>query len=80
MVHPFGMAGLISNMAGTLLLLRFPPDAHGYRPDGSVHAWWQIPATRAGKRRYQFFRNGYQLSLGLLFLGFFLQLLDLVTT
>ena len=76
--HPLGLIGLSANMLGALLLLKFPSDLKGYRPDGSQAAWWMLPATPEGKRAYERLRDGYKLALGLLFLGFFLQLLDLL--
>ena len=81
MHHPHALAfvGLSANMAGTLLLLRFPPDLKGSRPDGSSRGQgFGVKASPEGLRAYERFRDGYKLALGLLFLGFFLQLLDLL--
>jgi hypothetical protein len=79
--HALGFVGLSANMVGTLLLLRFPPDLKGYRQDGSNRGQgFGVKATPEGLRLYQRFRDGYKLALGLLFLGFFLQLLDLLIT
>jgi hypothetical protein len=77
--HVLAFVGLSANMVGTLLLLNFPPDLKAYRPDGSNRGQgFGVQATPDGLRMHQRFRDGYKLALALLFLGFFLQLLDLL--
>jgi hypothetical protein len=79
--HALGFVGLSANMVATLLLLKFPPVLKGDQPDGSNRGQgFGVKASPEGPRGYQRFRDGYQLALGLLFLGFFLQVLDLLIT
>lgn len=60
------------------MLLWYTPDLHGYQPDGSQRAWWSFGPTPQGKRRYKILRSGFRLAIAMLFLGFLLQLLDLL--
>jgi hypothetical protein len=77
--HPFGIGGLVANMIATVMLLKFPPDLKGYLPDGSnVGGTFAELPTPEGKRRFRRLQDGYKLALALLFLGFFLQALDLL--
>jgi hypothetical protein len=76
--HPIGMVGLAANTLGSLMLLWYPPDLRGYQPDGSWHGWFAVAPTPEGKREYASRREGYQLSVGLIALGFFLQLFDMI--
>jgi hypothetical protein len=78
--HPIGIAGLIVNMIAVLLLLRFPPSVSQYTADGRPIIGWAGVATDGGKRRHLIRKHGYEFAIALLFLGFFLQLLDLITT
>jgi hypothetical protein len=80
MAHPFGIIGLIVNMAASVMLLRFPPPVSEYTPDGAPIIGWRGRPTPDGKRHYELRKHGYKLAIALLFLGFFLQLLDLITT
>jgi hypothetical protein len=79
MAHPFGIIGLIMNMGGSLMLLWSPPSVTGYSPEGAriLGGFSEMP-TPEGKRQYRIRREGFKLAIGLLFLGFFLQLLDLM--
>jgi hypothetical protein len=78
--HPFGIIGLIMNMVGSLMLLWFPPSVTAYSSDGAPIIDWSGPASEAGKRKYRLRKDGFKLAIALLFLGFFLQLLDLIKT
>jgi hypothetical protein len=81
MHHPHALAfvGLAANMIGTLLLLKFPPDLKGFPSQGSNRGQgFGVKASPEGLRLHQRFHDGYKLALGLLLLGFFLQLLDLL--
>lgn len=80
MAHPFGIFGLCLTMIGTALLLKFPPGARGYQPDGSWHGWWAVRATPEGKRQYVLLTRGYRGALCLMIIGFALQLMDLMLT
>jgi hypothetical protein len=78
--HPVGVVGLIVNMLAVLLLLRYPPTVTQFTPDGRPVIGWAGAATDAGKRRHRIGKHGYKFAIALLFLGFFLQLLDLIST
>jgi hypothetical protein len=60
--------------------LRFPPPVSEYTPDGAPIIGWSGRPTVEGKRHYELRKDGYKLAMALLLLGFFLQLLDLLTT
>ena len=86
MHHPLAIAGLIANIAASVLLLWFPPKveytAEGLHvTDGGSYA--ELPASGEGVRdnlrRYRVRREGFQFALWLLILGFLLQLLDLLS-
>jgi hypothetical protein len=81
MPHPFGIAGLVLSMLASLLLLGFPPDAGGYDKYGVYRAPGQIPVapTKLGQFRYKFLKNGFRIAMGFLFVGFALQLVDLLS-
>jgi hypothetical protein len=86
--HLWGSTGLCVNMAASILLLWFPPKVAEYTEDGlripDGGTFREIPATADGRRsnmrRYRVRRDGFRLEFAMLFLGFFLQLLDLLTT
>jgi hypothetical protein len=78
MHHPYAVAGLIANMVAALMLLYFPPATRAYTPEGAGVVTWVNRPTPEGRRQYDIRRNGSQMAIGLLFLGFFLQLLDLI--
>jgi hypothetical protein len=78
--HAFGIVGLIINMFAVLLLLKYPPRVTEYTRDGRPIIGWGGVASEAGKRKYTMRKYGYQFAISLLFLGFFLQLLDLIKT
>jgi hypothetical protein len=78
--HPFGIAGVMANMAGALALLYFPPKVVEYTRDGRRVVQWVGRGSDEGRRTFQIRRDGFQLGIGLLFLGFFLQLLDILTS
>jgi hypothetical protein len=80
MAHPLGMLGLIVNVAGTFLLLRFPPAVVQYTQDGRRVVEWVGTPTAEGKHRALLAMRGYPLGVSLLTLGFLLQLLDLLRT
>jgi len=84
--HFWGVAGLLFNMAAAVMLLWFPPKIEEYTPDGlwvpGGGPFSEIPANeevrRRNVRRYQVRREGFRFAFALLFLGFLLQLLDLL--
>jgi nitrate reductase gamma subunit len=76
--HPLGIIGLTLNMIGAALLLWCPPGAGGYQKDGSMFAWWHLPATPHGKRRYWLLTFGFRFGIALLVIGFLFQMLDLI--
>jgi hypothetical protein len=79
--HPLGIAGVVVNMAGVLFLLFYPPKIIEYTEDGRQKVEWVNDVKSAtGQRRHRLRRDGYRLGIALLFLGFFLQLLDLLTS
>ncbi len=82
MTHPMAIVGLILNMAGSLMLLWYPPKVTDYTPDGAAVSaggtFSELPATLYGKQQYQLRRRGFNLAIALLVLGFLLQLLDLL--
>jgi hypothetical protein len=80
MVHPLGIIGLIANMGGSVMLLWYPPSVSEYGKDGAPIVGWSGTPSAKGKRRYRIRKDGFNLAIGLLFLGFFLQLLDLMTS
>jgi len=86
MHHPFGIAGLIVNMTALVLLWVNTPKVQEYTtdkdwsPDGGFFS--EVPASADGRkhhiRRFHIRRDGFRLPFALLFLGFLLQLLDLL--
>jgi hypothetical protein len=80
MTHLFGIIGLIVNMVATVLLLVFPPTVSEYTAGGEPIVPWKGTASDAGKRKYRIRKDRYKFAIALLFLGFFLQLLDLLVT
>ncbi len=78
--HPFAYAGLVVNMAASFLLLWYPPMLDPYTAAGRRTVDWVRAPTTAGKHRSELAKRGYSLGMSLLVLGFFLQLLDLLTT
>jgi hypothetical protein len=77
MPHPYGSIGLIANMVGTLLMLRYPPSVQEYTESGRPIILWAGRESADGKYRYTMRKHAYSFALSLLFFGFFLQLLDL---
>lgn len=82
--HPAGVVGLLLNVAGTLLLLRVPSAVGEYTPEGLqvVGGWSELPQSDSQredwKRRAARHRLTYHLAVGLLLIGFSLQLFDLL--
>jgi len=84
MHHPFGIAGLIVNMTALVLLWVNTPKVEEtdreWSPDGGFFS--EAPAPAEGRkhhiRRFHVRREGFRLPFALLFLGFLLQLLDLL--
>jgi hypothetical protein len=86
MTHCLGIIGLATNMAGSVLLIWFPPTVSGYTADGSRisggGAWSEHPASDAerqeGRRHYVRRQHLFRFAVALLAFGFFLQLVDLI--
>jgi hypothetical protein len=86
MHHVWGIVGLGINMAASVMLLWFPPKVEAYTsdglyvPDGGPFA--ELPVSGEGRRQnirqYRIRREGFRFAFALLFLGFLLQLLDLL--
>lgn len=76
--HWPGVSGLVANMIGTVLLLWFPPVVKIFNQDGSEQVVWIRPPSADGIRRYTIQIRGFRLAVALLFLGFFLQWLDML--
>jgi hypothetical protein len=86
MKHPFSTLGLILDTVGTAALLWFPPIIGGYTATGMpiIGAWKQEPPSETGRqewqRSYVLRVRRFRAALGFLFLGFLLQLVDLLST
>lgn len=84
MAHLVGIVGLSLNMAGTVLLLWFPPTVQGYTADGSQNlGWWSnLPKDdeqrRQWQRKYLVRKWAFRGTMGLLLIGFASQLVDLL--
>jgi hypothetical protein len=79
--HPFGVAGLVLNTLAAVLLLIFPPGAGGIQPSGfKVTDPTFGFVTPVGRGRYLFLTWGFRISMGLFFVGFLLQAIDLLTS
>jgi hypothetical protein len=79
MARALGIVGLVLNMIGAGLLLWFPPATRRFTQDGRlVNAWVNNP-TPEGLRGYRRQTRGFLLAIGLLVVGFFLQLLALLS-
>ena len=82
MAHPMAIIGLISNMAGSVMLLWYPPKVTEYTAEGAAvsagGSFSEMLPTPFGKRQYEIRRRGFNFAIALLVLGFLLQLLDLV--
>jgi hypothetical protein len=82
--HPLGVAGLILNMAGTVLLLWFPPTSQRYYSNGTARgtSFAAVPQSEAQRRHWKLMyhvdRWAYRAAMALLLLGFLLQLVDLL--
>jgi hypothetical protein len=75
--HPLAAAGLVLNMVGAALLLRYPPAAVTLLEDGAEVSTWVMPAT---KRRHVLQKWGFRMAIVALLIGFGLQLIDLLHT
>jgi hypothetical protein len=86
MAHGYAIAGLIANLAGTVLLLWFPPNVQGYTADGKMVSgfWSNLPKDdsqrQQWRRRYLVRKWAFIVSMALLLIGFGLQLVDLIVT
>jgi len=76
--HVLAATGLIANIVGALLLIKFPAKVHGYLPDGRSYGSFAGPPTPEGLRRYRLGVRGFYSAIGALVLGFLLQLIDLL--
>lgn len=87
MAHPFGVAGLVLNMIGAVLLIWFPPTDRANTPEGwgtsGGGTFSELPHSTAenweGLRAFRRHRSLFRVALVLLFIGFSLQLVDLLT-
>jgi hypothetical protein len=75
--HHWAIAGLVLNIVGAALLLRFPPIVTISMEDGSEISTWVLPAT---KRRHGLQRWGFRVAIAALAMGFAFQLVDLLRT
>jgi hypothetical protein len=86
--HPLAFIGLVVNMVATLLLLWFPPTVQEYTADGHKisggGAFSELPRDDEQRSRWRLQYNlrkaTFRISMGLLLIGFALQMFDLIDT
>jgi hypothetical protein len=79
MSHHWGIAGLVLNMAGALLLIWCPPTVRTYTREGSEQINFVNNPKPENRRRYLVRAWGFRVAIGTIVLGFLLQLIDLLT-
>jgi len=83
--HCVGIAGLVLNMAGSLLLIWFPPTVQEYTPEGVKisGSLSELPESDAQRhewqRRFRARTRAFRGAIALLLIGFALQLVDLIS-
>ncbi|MBS0378992.1 MAG: hypothetical protein JSS29_10945 [Proteobacteria bacterium] len=76
--HLPGILGVVSGLAGSLMLIWFPADARGYLKKGTweTRGGYTYIGTDETDRQYRYFKSGFYAALVLVLVGSLLALFD----